>query len=121
MSDTISSISILRKMISLKSNAVRTPYPIKIRDYEFTVQVRYNSVVFGCFVSIIECNIHIIHRGYIEKITIDDEFVNTDDISLVLKYGRSITDAHIIGIINECIGSISNSITIDDLQEFFDL
>ena len=121
MSDTISSISIIRKIISLKSNAVRSQYPIKIRDYEFTVQVRYNSVVFGCFVSLDGYKLYIIHRGYIKKITIDDEFIDSDDISLILKYGRWITDDSIVEYINECIGSRTNVITIDDLQEFFDL
>lgn len=121
MSDTISSISILRKMISLKSNTERIIYPIIIKGIKFSVQASSNSVVFGCFASLIGYDLHIIYRGYVEKVTIDDDFINSDDISLVLKYGRDITDDHIVEYINDCIGSRSNVITIDDLKEFFDL
>ena len=121
MSDTISSISIIRKMISLKSNTGITIYNFKIKGIKFSATSRHNSVVFGCFASLMGYDLRITHRGYIEKITIDDEFVNTDDISLVLKYGRWITDSHIIGTINVCIGSRTNNITIHDLKEFFDL
>ena len=125
-----SQISIVRKFLSLYS--INKTQQIKIGDYYFMIWECENGCPFSLG-SFLEINNNIFgiktwkrtsqtHTKFFKfYIDISDtqEFLNSDDISLVLRYGRVITDDHIIQCFN--LNNLYGSISYNDFDEFFAL
>ena len=49
------------------------------------------------------------------------EFLETDDLSLILRYGRKITDNNIIQSLNKKLDYMNNDIKLEDFDKFLDI
>lgn len=118
-----SEISIIKKFLTI--GYIEDTFTIVIKDCNLTFYCdslliqNFNSSS-NVYISYGEYDALFIGNEYISTIENVDEFINSDDISLVLKYGRKITNEYILNLLKED-SDIPLDITMDDFKEYFEL